>query len=99
MARSERFELPTLGFEVIYVLNEINQLAAPCCNGVAMVLLLLLSEQSDLNILGGALICIAIGEQMAVHVERHLDRAVPHEILDALGVHAVLNPQGSAGVA
>ena len=37
-------------------------------------------KQLELNILGGALIGVAIGEQVAVNVERHLDRAVPHEL-------------------
>jgi hypothetical protein len=35
MARSERFELPTLGIEIFYAMNKINELAAPCCIGVA----------------------------------------------------------------
>ena len=33
--RSERFELPTPGFEVVCVRCYINDLAASCCNGVA----------------------------------------------------------------
>jgi hypothetical protein len=35
---------------------------------------------------------VAIGEEVAVNVKRHLDG------LDALRVHAVLDPEGSAGV-
>jgi hypothetical protein len=34
VARSERFELPTLGFEVLLHLNNISELAARCCNRV-----------------------------------------------------------------
>ena len=34
--RSERFELPTLGFEVFYGMNDINGLGAPCCTGVVL---------------------------------------------------------------
>jgi hypothetical protein len=35
---------------------------------------------------------------LARGVEGHLDRAVSHELLDALRIHAVLDPQGGAGV-
>ena len=59
----------------------------------------LLSEQSNLNILGGFLIAFCIGEKVSVDIIGHLDRRMAHELLNALRVHAVLNPQGSAGVA
>jgi hypothetical protein len=35
VARSERFELPTLGFEVHYAVNDFNGLGRRCCSGVA----------------------------------------------------------------
>lgn len=36
---------------------------------------------------------------MALSVKRHLDRRVAHQNLDLLGVVALLDPEGGAGVA
>jgi len=39
---ARRFELPTLGIEIIYEVNDINRLAAPCCSHVALPALVVL---------------------------------------------------------
>jgi hypothetical protein len=36
LARSERFELPTLGIEILGAIKQIKGLATRCCNGVAV---------------------------------------------------------------
>jgi hypothetical protein len=97
LARSERFELPTLGFEVRLSPLLFNNLAVRCCAGVASSIQLF-AEQSDLDVLRSALVGASILEQMSVCVERHLDGGVSHELLDALRIHPVFNPQGRAGV-
>ena len=37
LARSERFELPALGIEIRFDGSNVNRLATPCCDCVALV--------------------------------------------------------------
>src|SRR6476620_6760790 len=67
VARSERFELPTLGIEILGAISDINGLAVWCCCGAVA----LLSQQFYLNIFSGLVIGINVVEEVAVGIEGH----------------------------
>jgi hypothetical protein len=88
------FEPATHGVEIRSDLSVTNSLDVSCTNGVPSS-----SKRAKFHALGCTLVGFTVGKQMAVGVESHFDRRVAHEDLDLLRVVALLDPQGSAGVA